>query len=307
MKKLLIPVALLAAIVVAALFFSAPAVETPAAPVATTIFPVYDITRNIADGATSVELIVPPGASTHTFDPSPSTLRNLRNVEVVYAIGHGADDWIDEIINSVDAQKVVVDHDIDIRDAEHDEHEEEEGEHEDEGEEEHEHGPEDPHYWLSIPNAKVIAATIADDLSQRFPEDADVFATNLERYLQELDQADGEIRSQLADVSNPQLITLHDAWYYFAQEYGLEIVGTFEPTAGREPTPQYLVELQEAIEASGSRTLYSEPQLSTAGLSGFARDNNLTIAELDPIGGTEGRGSYIALMKYNAQTIFQNQ
>ena len=181
---------------------------------------------------------------------------------------------------------------------------------EDEEEEEHdeeEHGATDPHYWLSIRNAIIISQTIADDLSQRYPEHADEFSSNLETLINDLNTADQEIRTTFTNVTNKNIITLHDAWYYFAEEYGLNITGTFEPSPGREPTPQYLVELMNAIEESGSTTLYSEPQLPITGLKSFAADNKLTIAELDPVGGVEGRDSYIELMKYNAETIAQNQ
>ncbi|MDP2631168.1 MAG: metal ABC transporter substrate-binding protein, partial [Candidatus Uhrbacteria bacterium] len=165
----------------------------------------------------------------------------------------------------------------------------------------------DPHYWLSIQNAKIITQTIADDLSLRFPEFAVEIAINKSNYLEELNKAEQEIIVMLNQVQNKNLLTLHNAWYYFADAYDLSIVGTFEPTAGREPTPQYLVQLMEAIEKSGSKTLYSEPQLATLSLESFLIDNDLSLSELDPIGGVSGRESYIKLMLYNANVISQNQ
>lgn len=318
MKKLLALLAI-AALIIAIVVYAIPQSQTSEnenAQIAATLFPVYDIAQNITGDTMNVALILPPGTSTHTYEPTPRKLRELQNTEIIFAIGHEADDWTDQIIQSIGAEKVVVDEGIEIRESTEDEEEHDDHEDEDENEEDHEddheekghhHGETDPHYWLTIPNAKIIAMTIADDLSTRFPEHADVFAANLDAYLTELDAADNQLRAGFDNVGNKNLITLHDAWYYFADEYGLNIVGTFEPTAGREPTPQYLVELTEAIETSGSKTLYSEPQLSTSGLESFARDNDLSIAELDPIGGTSDRESYIDLMLYNAEIIAQNQ
>ena len=258
--------------------------------VAATIFPLYDITQNIAGDTLHVELVLPVGASPHTFEPTPSLLRNLADVSVVYAIGYGADDWTFSIAQSVGADVQTVDAGIAIR----------EGVEEDE--------PFDPHYWLSFDNAKRIAETIADDLSARFPESADIFQTNARSYMEELTSAQEQAQKIVReDIDSPNLITLHDALYYFGDSFGLTIVGTFEPSAGREPTPQYLIQLTRAIEEAGSTALYSEPQLDTTSLESFAADHQLTISILDPLGGDEEVSTYIDMMLSNVQIIADNQ
>lgn len=271
---------------------SAPDANKP--QIAATIFPIYDITRNIAGDLVDVELVLPPGASPHTFEPTPSSIRDLEGSTVIYAVGHGLDDWSDTIVASVHSEKIIVDQNIPLR-APSVEEDEEGGD------------GYDPHYWLTIPNAIIIAENITDDLASRYPENADGFRANLDAYLEELNGMQTQMQTKLSAVGNKNLITLHDAWYYFADAYGLNIVGTFEPTAGREPTPQYLADLTEGLKSAGSTTLFSEPQLSVASIQSFVKDNNLTIETLDPIGGTPGRESYIDLMNYNAETIAQNQ
>ncbi len=266
----------------------------PSADVAATIYPIYDITRSIAGDALNVGLVLPAGASPHTFEPTPSLVRKLSDASVVYAIGHGFDDWVDSVIETVESEKFIVDGGVKLREAE--EHEEEGGH----------HGEEDPHYWLSVTHAIVIASNIKTDLSSRYPEYEETFTINLADYSSKLVETDLEIRRVLGEIENRGLITLHDAWYYFAEEYDLDIVGTFEPTAGREPTPQYLADLIGAIEASQATTLYTEPQLGTDSLTSFLADYNLSLAELDPIGG-QSNETYIEMMLQNAQTIANNQ
>jgi zinc transport system substrate-binding protein len=270
--------------------------------VAATIFPLYDITKNIAGTTVDVELILEAGASPHTFDPSPATMRKLQGTQAVYAIGHGLDDWTFSIVENIEAQIVGVDRNIDLRQSVDHDHETDLSNPHDE-----EFANLDPHYWLSISNAKIIAKTIANDLTDRFPEHTDSYQENLNEYIKELDQANAQIQETIDQITNKQIITLHDAWYYFSNAYGLEVAGIFEPTAGREPSPQYLADLTEAVIASGSNTLYSEPQLSTLSIQAFSNDNDLTIVELDPIGGIENRQSYTDMMKYNAEIFFQNQ
>jgi len=293
MKKSFIILASLAVIAFIVLLLLRPNAKTDqeiSADIAATIYPIYDITRSIAGDVLEVGLVLPVGASPHTFEPTPSQIEKLQGASVVYAIGHGFDDWIDPLLETVGAEKRVIDDGITIRPST-----------------DTEEGANDPHYWLTVANAKHIATTIAHDLETRYPESAELFEANLATYLVDLDQTDANIRMILSEIENRHLITLHDAWYYFAQEYGLYVVGTFEPSAGREPTPQYLADLITSMQEADVTTLYTEPQLDTSLLASFLDDYQLTIATLDPLGGTAGSETYIQMMISNAQTLEKNQ
>lgn len=268
--------------------------------VAATIFPLYDIAKQIAGSDVEVKLILPPGSEPHSFDPSPSLIRDLQTTDIVFAIGLGFDQWIVPITEGTDAQLVTAHQGIALMDVSEPIT--------DEGSEEEEHtGPTDPHYWLSIPNAKIMAENVAKTLSLADAEHADAYQTRLTEYVRELDGVDAEIRARLNSLSDKNIVTFHDAWYYFAKEYGLEVVGSFEPTAGREPTPKYLTLLSQVIERASTKTLYTEPLFSDAAIEAFAEDEGLALAAIDDIGGSKTLNSYIALMRSNAQTIHDNQ
>src|SRR5690349_2094833 len=83
--------------------------------VAATIFPIYDIARNVAGDAIDVRLVLPPGAEPHGFDPSPSLLRAMQGVQVMYAVGHGLDGWINTIADASGSDVVPVDAGIAVR------------------------------------------------------------------------------------------------------------------------------------------------------------------------------------------------
>lgn len=294
----------LAVAVILAVAFAVPRTEKPAPSsvprVAATIFPIYDIVRNVAGEAASVSLVLPPGAEPHSFEPTPSTVRDLSSASAVYAVGHGVDDWVDRALTERGAEKIVVDRGIALRAAPTVTALAEGGREEAEG-------PDDPHYWLTVPNAVKIAETVADDLAARFPGSATAFRANLARYRAELADVDTDVRESLAGVKNANIVTFHDAWYYFAEEYGLRIAGTFEPAPGREPTARGLAALREAVDRNRVRTLYAEPLFSDAAVAAFARDEGVTIAAIDDIGGAPGRDTYASLMRYNAETIRKNQ
>ncbi|MHB8831038.1 MAG: metal ABC transporter substrate-binding protein, partial [Patescibacteria group bacterium] len=160
----------------------------------------------------------------------------------------------------------------------------------------------DPHYWLTVTNAKIISQNTADALIQADPIHKDVYASNLSSYLAKLDQLDRDIKAQLSTLSKHELITHHNAWGYFADAYGLKVVGTFEISPGKEPTPQQIADLQNKVKQYSVTTIFSEPQLSDQSLKPFVQDLNLKIAVLDPEGGINNMG-YIDLMRYNADTI----
>jgi len=291
-------------------------VEVQENKVATTIFPLYDITQQIAGDEFEVILMLPSGASPHTFDPQPSLLKDLQGSQAVFAIGHGLDNWATPIAEAIDATVVTVDHDVNLRATveEHedhdDDHEEELGheddhgdEHDDESEEEHDHGPIDPHYWLSLHNAEQITMNIADKLSKLDTENTDIYMARAKVYVEEIEALEQELTQKTRSLSNKNIISLHDAWYYFAEDFGLNLVGTFEPSAGKEPTPQYIINLKEEVDEHNVSTLFMEPQLSQSSIKSFSNDNNLSIAVIDPLGGVEGRNSYLELMRYNVEQV----
>lgn len=279
--------------------------------VGATIFPVYDIASEIAGDEFEVVLMLPAGASPHTFDPQPSTIKDLEGSRAVFAIGHGLDNWATSIADSIGAPVITLDSGIDLRENEdhHDEHDHEgDSEHEyedehDEGHEGHNHGPIDPHYWLSIHNAQQIAMNIAEELSALDTINSALYIQRAESYVLELEALKVELRESVSGLSNKNILSLHDAWFYFAEDFGLNLVGTFESSAGTDPTPQDIQKLQEEIKERGISVIFSEPQLSSASIESFANDNNLGLATLDPLGGVEGRFSYIELMRYNIDQV----
>lgn len=267
--------------------------------VAVTIFPLYDLVRRVGDGVTDTVLILPPGAEPHDFEPTPSAIRDVQAASAIYAIGHGLDGWVTEIAPSGIAV-VTADRGIVLRRAEAGE----------DGVVSSEGGSAlggDPHYWLSVPNAARIAGTVADDLSARFPESRARIEANLAALVAELDALDAEVRATLSAVSSKDIITFHEAWYYFAEEYGLTVAGVFESAPGQEPSPRDLAELLKTARREKIPALYHEPLFSSAAVAAFAEENGLRLAALDDIGGVPGRDSYDSLMRSNARTIADNQ
>lgn len=258
--------------------------------VAATIFPLYDIARNVIGERGNVVLILPPGASPHTFDVTPKQIKDLQGAQGVFAIG-GLDQWVNSLAESVPgAELYIVNNEIELK----------KNMDEDEADLLF-----DPHYWLSVRNAQVIAFNILGVVSQIDPENKTYYEERTRAYVAELQRLDSEIRNDLSLLQSRSIISFHDSWRYFADAYGLDVVGVFEPTPGQEPSPKYLQELFQTAKEHNISAVFSEPQLPSDLLKPFIQDLGLRLYVIDPIGGVETRETYIDLMRYNTSIIKQ--
>jgi len=255
--------------------------------VSATISPLYDITKQIAGDNIDVKLILPPGASPHTFDPSPSTLNKLQNSQLIFTIGQGIDSWALGIADNIAGTRIVsLDNNISLQTSS-----------------DPDEGEFDPHYWLDPSNGIIMANIIASELGRIDPNQAETYKNNARIFVKQLEKKDVEWKYLLNNLPTRDIVTFHDAFHYFANHFDLNVLTTFEPFPGKEPTPSYLQEIQQEINEKNITVLFIEPQLSGASLEQFAKDNNASISVLDPLGGATGRESYIELIDYNVQTI----
>jgi len=246
---------------------------------AATILPVSDMVKEIAGENNPVITILPPGANPHTFELNPRIIKELDGSSIIFVIGKSLDDWIASASENLSGTKLVqLTEGIQLIDN-------------------------DPHYWLSVGNAKRMVKTIADTLIGIDGAHKDKYEANLKRYLGELNQADLHIKKELRNLQNKKMITFHDGWRYFARDYGLEVVGTIESSEGSEPTPRRLAELGKTIRRHRLKVLFTEPTVSKSLAESLAHDFNLRLIELDPLGIREENKTFIQLMLHNADEI----
>lgn len=260
--------------------------------VAVSIFPIYDLARNIAGDKVEVVLLLPPGSSPHTYEPSVEQAVSLTGSRALFIVGHGLDDWGKQISKTADIppdRLIVLDKYIKLISSQDDHTDEVAGF--------------DPHYWLSVDNARLISRQIAEDLSVIFPQYASEFTQNLTGYTDRLSALDTEIESKLSRLKQKDIATFHHAWAYFGRDHGINIVTTFEEFPGEEPTADYLAGFQSQIRQSGIKAIFSEPQFSTKPLQSIADDLGISISQLDPIGGSGNLSSYESLIRYNLQQL----
>ena len=148
-----------------------------------------------------------------------------------------------------------------------------------------------------------MAVNIANALSEVDPDNSDYYMTNVSNFQASIDDIIPEIVALATPVSTKPFIPLHDAWYYYCAEFDLNIVDNFFPGGQHQSTPQHTVELTEKVANLGVTAIFSEIGLDTSAIKGFAEDNDLTISELDPLGGSTQIQSYQDLLLQNMKWI----
>ncbi|MDR3279605.1 MAG: metal ABC transporter substrate-binding protein, partial [Synergistaceae bacterium] len=196
--------------------------------VVATIFPQYDFTREIAGDKIELSMLLRPGAESHSFDPTPQDIIDVKNCDVFIYVGGESDEWVKEILESMDTSKMKILSLMDM--VEPVEEEIVEGmEEEAEEEEGHDHEAElDEHVWTSPVNVKLIVSAIADALCEADGGNARFYRNNAAAYLKKLDVLDADFKS-VADKAARKTIIVGDRFpfRYLADAYGLSYYAAF--------------------------------------------------------------------------------
>lgn len=239
-----------------------------------------------------VDVLVPPGQSPHTFEPTPKQLARLAGARVFFAIGLPFEKRLLEKAAAANASLKVVDMraGVPLRRMAADEGA---ADHDDahadgaaetpghDAEHAHEAGEPDPHVWLSPRNAKVLAANACRALADLDPAHRDAYAANLKALEADLDAVDARIARALAPLKGKDLLVFHPAFGYFADAYGLRQVAV--EIEGKEPGARALATLIDRARASGAKVIFVQPQFSPKSAEAVARAIGGAVVPMDPL------------------------
>lgn len=265
--------------------------------VITTIFPLTDITRQIAGPDVKINIVqlIPNGSSPHSFSLTPQQISSLSQADILFSIGHGLDDSATTSALKVkNIPTVLASKDIELNKFNHQDNENKKKY----------SLTIDPHYWLSVPNAQMIANTITTTLSEIDPNNRDAYDNNNKNYQSQLEQLEKELQQSAKSAKQKSFIAIHDAWSYFTEQYGFELVAAYEPIEGKQPSIKDIQKLGQIIKANQITTFFTEPQKQSDASARLMREEfNLNVKILDPLGGILERDSYIKLMQQNMQAV----
>lgn len=289
--------------------------------VVASIKPIHSLISYVMDGVGTPGLLVDGSSSPHTFQLKPSHATMLQEADIVFWIGEDLESFLETPLESIakDAKQVTLmesediemlkfreknvfdDHDDhgdehddhDEHGDEHDEHEEHEehgdehDEHEDEHDEHahhdgHNHGEFDIHFWLDPEIAKTIVQIAAKEISEIDPANASKYEANAAKALNKLDQLINDTRGKIN--KDATYVVFHDAFQYFEQRFGIEVIGALTVNPEILPGAKQLAEIREVIEHEAVNCLFSEPQFNPTIAETIASDTGVKAAVLDPLG-----------------------
>ncbi|MFZ3048879.1 MAG: metal ABC transporter substrate-binding protein [Desulfatirhabdiaceae bacterium] len=267
------------------------------------IYPVGDMIRQVGGELVDVTVVVPPGASPHTFELKPATIKTFSASRLFFMVGAGLEFWANAAVKASgkSIQTVVLSDDMPlIQMAGH--------LHDSDAEKvtkKPHHESANPHIWLDPILAKQMVGRIVQVLSAADPEHAIQFASRGEAYSKKLDDLDRSIKDSVRTFKIKKYVAFHPAWDYFALRYGLECDGVIEASPGRNPTPKMIAHIVKTIQASKIQAVFAEPQFNPQVADVIAREAGVRVLFLDPIGGSNvpGGQTYLDLMNRNMSII----
>ena len=173
-------------------------------------------------------------------------------------------------------------------DHDHDKEGHKEDDHDDHGHEGHAHGEYDPHIWLDPMNAKVILSEMAEHLIENDPKNEAKYKANLKKAHKDLDKLTKKVKSELN--KDFKSIVFHDAYQYFEERFGINILGAFTVNTDVMPGAEQLAEIREVIEHDKVSCIFSEPQFNPDIIKAVAKDTNIATGVIDPLGATLNPG-----------------
>lgn len=204
--------------------------------VVTTIFASYDFTRQIVKENGNVTMLLPPGAETHSYEPTPQDIIKISESDVFIYIGGENDQWVDEILDTIDTENIKIIKLMDLVETVEEEIVEgmEAEEDHEEGEatnDAHEHDEEtewDEHVWTSPKNAITISKALAKEFEEIDKDNTKVYEENLDSYVSTLTQLDSEFE-EVINNSKRDVMIFGDRFpiRYFVEEYGLKYYAAF--------------------------------------------------------------------------------
>ncbi len=271
--------------------------------VATTVAPITNIVAVIAGGTDVVVTgIVPEGTNSHTYEPTPDVAATLEDADVVFLNGLTLEEPTKQLALAnlrgaaelCELGTTVLPEDEYLYDFSFPE----------------DGGKPNPHLWTNPPMALQYAELIRDVLAARSPRHIATYDANLAAFRKQIDALDDALRTATASIPEGErlLVTYHDAYAYFAREYGWTVVGAVQPSSFAEPTPREVAALIDQVEAAGVVAVFGSEVFPSPVLEQIAAESGAAYVDDlrdDDLPGTPGdpEHSWLELMRFNYVTM----
>ncbi len=278
------------------------------------VFPAYDFARSAAGELADVTLLLPPGAESHSYEPTPADILRVQRCDLFIYLGGESDAWVDTILSAIEPRGDVL-RMMDCVDLlEEETVEGMQGGHDHDHEEDHDHLGEvlsmDEHVWTAPRNAAAVTRIIGQRLALLDPENGEAYAAGAEAYAQELEELDRDFTA-FFDTLPDRTIVFGDRFplLYFAEAYDLDYYAAFPGCGAQtEPSAATVAFLTKKVREEGlpavwyiefSNHLVADGIAEAAGVetAQFHTCHNVSRADL------EAGATYLSLMRANLEAL----
>lgn len=273
--------------------------------IVTSFYPMYIATSNIIDGVEDVKLTSlasPDVGCLHDYQLTVNDMITLEKADAFVINGGGMESFLDKAISNYPELKIinafVDDEEVEDGDVE---------EHQDDNHTEHGHQHEsNAHVWVSVSLYIEQVKKICDELKKINPENAERYESNKTNYIKKLDVLRQEMHNGLDKLQKKNIVTFHEAFYYFAKEFNLNIVSVIEREPGTSPSAGELVDIIKEIESKDVNAIFVEPQYLKTAANTISYETGIGVYELDPVvSGNFEKDAYEQKMKKNLDVLME--
>ncbi|HEV8239512.1 MAG TPA: zinc ABC transporter substrate-binding protein [Thermoanaerobaculia bacterium] len=236
--------------------------------VVATVPPQAWLVKRLGGDRVDVDVLLPPGASEHTYEPTPQQVARLADARLVVEVGHPSLLFERRLLDAMlvrEPQPLVVEM-VPAGAAS--------------PAKPHDHGS-DPHVWLSPRAMRAAAGDVEAALERLDPAGVPLYRANLRATVADVDRLDSDLRRELGRLRQRRFLVYHPAWGYFARDYGLQQVAI--ETDGKEPSPRRLVELVEEARRAGTRTVFVQRGEYARPAQAIAEELGAKVVALEPL------------------------
>jgi ABC-type Zn uptake system ZnuABC Zn-binding protein ZnuA len=234
--------------------------------VVTTVAPLTSLVAAVVGDHAEVRGIVPEGVNSHTFEPSPSVAETLAGADLVFLNGLAleeptlamAEANVEDGTEIVSLGDLTLDEDDYLYDFSFPE----------------EAGRPNPHLWVNPPMALVYADIVRQRMAELDPAHRDDYQANHDALAADIRALDEAMRTSLATVApdDRKLLTYHDAYAYFARDYGWEVVGAIQMADFQEPSPGEVARLIDQVRTEGLPAIFGSEVFPSPVLEHIGRE-----------------------------------
>ncbi|MDD5261513.1 MAG: zinc ABC transporter substrate-binding protein [Methylacidiphilales bacterium] len=260
-----------------------------------------EIAREVGGDRVQVAGLVGPGVDPHAFEPTPEDLKVVARADLVLTLGRHLENYVSKLRQSAGTKAVLLEVGNLLPSPKVQDEEAVEG---GTGKQE-----EDPHWWHSIENMKQATRVLGRAMEGLDPKGKAAYEHNADLYIARLDALESWARRGIALLPRDRrkLVTSHDAFHYFAAEYGFAIYPIQGLSTEDEPSSQKVARIIEMIKREHVKAVFFESIENPKVITEITRESGAVPGGklyADGLGAENGdAATYEGMFKHNVLTL----